>query len=277
VIERAYVFGSHEGLVGVLCEPEGGLVAERPVAVCANVGLNHRVGPNRLWVELARRLAQAGYATLRFDLSGFGDSLPRRDTRGDLERAVLDLQEALDFLAARRGARRFVLVANCSGTDSQHTLSLRDERVCGLLTIDGYAYRDASYWLRRALRVFQPARWRRRALQRRLRREGAQREPGAPRAEVWTRDIPTRAAFAADLDRLAARGVRALFLFTSGADLRYNHRGQFHRMFGHRDTVEVAWDGHADHLLSTAADRERFLRQALDWLRRCFPPDGGRP
>jgi pimeloyl-ACP methyl ester carboxylesterase len=275
VIERAHVYGSHDGLLGVLCEPAGGLRPERPVAVCANVGLNHRVGPNRLWVELARRLAAAGYATLRFDLSGFGDSLPRRDSGGDLERAVLDLREALDFLEAKKGARRFVLVANCSGTDSQHALALRDPRVVGTLTIDGYAYRDGLYWLHRALRVFQPARFARRARQRRLERERARREPGQPRQEVWTRDIPAREIFARDLETLAARGVQSFLLFTSGADLRYNHRAQFHRMFGRRDTVEVAWDCHADHLLSTAADREVFLAQAVDWMRRRFPPGEG--
>ncbi len=277
MIERAYLFGSHEGLVGVLCEPDGGLRTERPVAVCANVGLNHRVGPNRVWVDLARRLAEAGYATLRFDLSGFGDSEARREPGSDAERAVLDLKEALDFLALRKGASRFVLIANCSGTDSQHALALRDERVVGTVTVDGYGYRSPGYWLRYPLRFLQPARWRRRLLQRRLRAQPGRREPGAPRQEVWTRDIPTRAAYAADLARLCARGVRSLLLFTSGADLRYNHRAQFHHTFGHEEAVEVAWDGQADHLLSTAASRERFLASTLGFMRRHFPVAELRP
>ncbi len=274
MIERAYQFGSHEGLVGVLCEPEGGLRPGLPVAVCANVGLNHRVGPNRVWVDLARRLAEAGYATLRFDLSGFGDSEARRDSSTDVERARLDLREALDFLAARKGATRFVLVANCSGTDAQHALALQDERVVGTVTVDGYAYRSLGYWLRYGLRFLQPARWRRRLLQRRLRAKPKRPEPGAPRQEVWTRDIPTREAYARDLERLAARGVRSFLLFTSGADLRYNHRSQFQRLFGHAETIEVAWDGRADHLLSSAAERESFLARSVAFMRRHFPDSG---
>lgn len=271
MIERAHVFGSHQGLVGVLCEPDGGLRPERPVAVCANVGLNHRVGPNRVWVELARRLAAAGYATLRFDLSGFGDSAPRRDTRSDVERAVLDLREALDFLAQRKAAASFVLVANCSGTDSQHALALQDARVVGTVTVDGYAYRNATYWLlRQSLRFVHPARWRRWQRRLRLEERGAPREPGQMR-EVWTRDIPPRERFAADLDALVARGVRMLMVFTTGADLRYNHRGQFHRMFGHRDAIEVEYDARADHLLSAGANRERFLARTLAFMQQHFP------
>lgn len=271
MLERAYVFGSHQGLVGVLCEPQGGLRPECPVVVCANVGLNHRVGPNRVWVELARRLAQAGYATLRFDLSGFGDSEPRRDTRSDVERAALDLREALDFLAQRKGARRFVLVANCSGTDSQHVVALEDARVVGTVTIDGYAYRNAAYWLRRqVLRCVHPARWLRWQRRLRLEERDATREPGEMR-EVWTREFPTRERFAADLDALVTRGVRMLMVFTTGADLRYNHRGQFHALFGHRDAIEVEYDARADHLLSAGADREHFLARTQAFLQRHFP------
>lgn len=270
MIERACVFGSHRGLVGVLCEPAGGLRPERPVAVCANVGLNHRVGPNRAWVELARRLAQAGYATLRFDLSGFGDSQPRQDTRSGDERAALDLQEALDFLAQRKGAARFVLVANCSGTDSQHVVAMRDARVVGTVTVDGYAWRNTAYWVRRlALRYLDPARWRRWRRRRRLAAAAAAGEAGTTPA-VWTRSIPARARFASDLDQLVARGVRLLMVFTSGADLRYNHRGQFHALFGHRGAIEVEYDAHADHLLSSAEDRERFLERTVAFVRRHF-------
>ncbi len=268
--ERVLQFGSHGGLVGVLAEPAGGLVPGRPVAVMANVGLNHRVGPNRAWVDLGRRLAQAGFGALRFDLSGFGDSAPRHDTLADGERALLDLREALDTLASKRGATRFLLVANCSGTDSQHALALADARVCALVTVDGYAYPNTGYWLRHhGLRWFQPARWRRLLVNRRLARAGVGREPGEVE-EVWTRDIPTRERYAQDLDTLCARGVRLLLVFTSGVDMVYNHQGQFHALFGQRQAVEVLFDARADHLFSTHADRERFLEHTLAWTRRHF-------
>ena len=80
--ERVYKFGSHGGLVGILTEPVGDtqtLTDKRPAIVVSNVGLNHRPGPNRIWVEFARRMAEKGFVTLRFDLSGLGDSESRRD------------------------------------------------------------------------------------------------------------------------------------------------------------------------------------------------------
>src|ERR1700737_827583 len=99
VIERVHMFGSHRGLIGVLTEPlSTNKRPDAPAVVFSNVGLNHRVGPGRVYVELARKLAGAGFVALRFDLSGFGDSERRRTDGGDLDRAALDTREALDFL-----------------------------------------------------------------------------------------------------------------------------------------------------------------------------------
>jgi len=99
--ERIHNFGTHGGLVGVLTEPVGDALAlsgDRPAIVLSNVGLNHRTGPNRIWVELARRMAQKGFTTLRFDLSGLGDSPSRRDSLSDSERHLADMREAVEFV-----------------------------------------------------------------------------------------------------------------------------------------------------------------------------------
>ncbi len=117
--ERVFTFGTGDILMGVLTEPD----PERarpgaPAVVVSNVGLNPRIGPQRVWVELARALARLGFVTFRFDLNGLGDSLPRRDARNDLERAAVDLGEALDFLEKKRGFSRFVTIGMCSGVDA---------------------------------------------------------------------------------------------------------------------------------------------------------------
>jgi hypothetical protein len=39
-----------------------------------NMGANHRIGPRRINVKLARVLAARGVSSLRFDLGGVGDS-----------------------------------------------------------------------------------------------------------------------------------------------------------------------------------------------------------
>ena len=65
-------------LVGVLTEVPDDL-GTGPTAILLNVANQHHIGPNRLWVELARQWASDGIRALRVDLSGLGDS-PRRHT-----------------------------------------------------------------------------------------------------------------------------------------------------------------------------------------------------
>lgn len=271
--ERVAVFGPQRGLVGIVCEPD--VRRDGPAVLFSNVGLNHRVGPNRLWVDLARRLADEGFTSLRFDLSGLGDSEARADALSDHERAVLDTQDALAYLAEKHGASRFVLVANCSGVDPLHAVALTDPRVVGAVPMDGYCYRNRGYALRHwTLRFLEPRRWLR--LLRRRRHEGrrARREAGEAQ-EVWVRDIPTRDEFARDLGRLVTRGVRLLFVFTSGVDERYNHAGQFHDTFGYRDGVEVLYDPRADHLFSGERERTAVREATVEWMTRHF--SRGRP
>jgi hypothetical protein len=270
--ERAFCFGSEQGLVGVLCEPDTRR-AGAPAALFSNVGLNHRVGPNRTWVETARRLAELGLVSLRFDLSGVGDSEARRDTRSDLERAVLDTREALDFVNAKCGIDRFLLIANCSGVDSQHATALQEPRVVGAVAIDGYVYRNRGYALRRGLmRFFQPARWARRWRWRRLTSQARARGLAAGAQEVWKRDIPSPERFASDLAQLVRRRMKLLFIYTSGVDTHYNYRGQFHDMFGFRREAPVVFLPRADHLFSRESDRRELYAGICAWIEREFPP-----
>jgi pimeloyl-ACP methyl ester carboxylesterase len=270
VRETAHLFGSHGGLAGVLCLPAAP-AASAPAVVFWNVGLNHRVGPNRTWVEFARALAGAGFPSLRFDLSGLGDSAPRSDGPTDSERAALDVTEALDFLEQRGVASRFVLVANCSGVDSLHAVALEDPRVAGVVHIDGYAYRNAGYaWRRALLRLLQPERWRRFLLHRRHHRSG-QEAVAMEKQQLWKRDIPSRERYARDMAALVGRGVQVLLVFTGGLDLQYNHRKQFHDSFGHRGAVDVEFYPRFDHLLSRADDRRTVCDRLCGFMRRAFP------
>ena len=105
-----------------------------------NVGPLHRVGPHRMNVELARQLATVGVSSLRFDLSGLGDRVPARSGALTRDRAVADVREAMDYLAQRCGATRFVLVGHCSSADNAHRAAVVDTRVQGAVLIDGYSY-----------------------------------------------------------------------------------------------------------------------------------------
>jgi alpha-beta hydrolase superfamily lysophospholipase len=154
-------------LFGVLTEPVDAPPAPL-AAVLLNAGAIRRIGPNRMWVEAARRWAALGVSTLRLDLEGIGDA------EGDPERltdlAELYTQElvdqvcaALDALERRGVGRRFVLGGLCSGAYWSFHAALRDERVVAALMLNPQAlFWDESLEASRALRrgVLRTSSWR---------------------------------------------------------------------------------------------------------------------
>lgn len=86
-----------------------------PVAVFLSSGRSPHTGPNRLWVELARRWSVLGARCVRVDLSGWGDSDPREGKPAQVLRppeAFDDVRAVVDALGGPRGV---VLVGLCSG------------------------------------------------------------------------------------------------------------------------------------------------------------------
>ena len=75
--EKALLFGEGKSLVGIVTLPAESSPVDRPGIVILNAGVLHRVGPNRVHVQMARALAELGFTVLRFDLSSIGDSRAR--------------------------------------------------------------------------------------------------------------------------------------------------------------------------------------------------------
>lgn len=91
VVERAVSFGSQR-LFGIETEPLDGSAKGAATVFFLSAGDGPHTGPNRLWVDLARRWAGRGVRSVRFDLSGIGDSAARK---GQGERVVFS-QQAFD-------------------------------------------------------------------------------------------------------------------------------------------------------------------------------------
>ena len=90
-------FGPEGSLIGVITTPSDGQLA--PVAcLMLNMGANHRVGPRRINVKLARQMANSGIPSIRFDLAGLGDSGPAGGSEHFLTQAVFDLQAAMNLI-----------------------------------------------------------------------------------------------------------------------------------------------------------------------------------
>jgi alpha-beta hydrolase superfamily lysophospholipase len=147
-------------LFGVLTEPVEGGGADLG-AVLLNAGAIRRIGPNRMWVEMARRWAARGVPSLRLDLEGLGDS-DGDDTRfADvaelyIPQLVDQVQIAMDVLEAQGTAQRFVLVGLCSGAYWAFHGALRDERVAAAFmlnprTLFWDAAQETVRYLRRGL------------------------------------------------------------------------------------------------------------------------------
>jgi len=115
--ERLLRFGGEVDLFGVVCEPTEP-VAELPTIVLLNSGAANHVGPGRLYVELARRLAAQGFRSIRLDAQGLGDSVPKNfaDENNPYPSTVFrDVELTLAELKARFGAEKFILTGLCSG------------------------------------------------------------------------------------------------------------------------------------------------------------------
>lgn len=285
--ERAIQFGTGGALSGILTEPASrGASAGRPVVLMLNAGVLHRVGTCRLHVKVARALAERGFPSLRFDFSGIGDSLPRKDTLPFQKSSVLEVKDAMDHLGAQKGAQSFVLLGLCSGADAAFFTALEEPRAVGIVQIDAFAYRTPRWYVNHYLpRALDVGSWRRalahpkRTLDLLLRPEAklqdravAENEPDAD-APQYVRVFPPRAWTQEGLRKLAARGVRQYYLYTEGMSAHYNYAGQFleaNRGVAFGDTVEVAYWPDCDHLITARPHQKLAVSSITDFVARHF-------
>ncbi len=231
------------GTFGVLAEPAG----ERRdlTIVFLNAGSIRHIGPNRMYVEAARRWAAHGVPSLRLDVVPFGEADGSADPLRDDDAFytpgfTAQVPPALEALAQRGLPQRFLLTGLCSGAYwSLHVADL-DARVVSALLLNPRlllfdAQAGSRYELRRAMSVVTPSGFRRL-----LRAD----RPLA-RLLAVLRWLVTR-PFRRDQTPPASE-LEALFA-------RLRARGQH---------VELAFSGHEplhDELLHTAGDRTLTIR-----------------
>ena len=120
LVERAVKFGSDLKLFGIVSVPTARKETDdvKPAFVFLNCGSEHHAGPHRMYTILARKLAQFGALSLRFDIEGIGDSISignNADNESYSPVAIDDINEALDFLRSEYGVTRFILTGICAG------------------------------------------------------------------------------------------------------------------------------------------------------------------
>lgn len=275
--ERVLAFGTSGTLHGVLTEPSPQDRLEGvPAILFWNVGTNHHVGPHRVFVDLARRLANLGFTSLRFDTSGLGDSAASRDdTRPDTERKLSDVREAMQTLTKQRGFERFVLVGFCSSVDAAHAVGVQSPEVVGIVYLEGYQYRTQRFYLQYPQRLLNRNRWERLL---RLRYPKFFNEPESLHDRsldpetVFVRDYPTPEQLTLDMRKLHQRGVRMLAIY-SGGDTNYGYEDQFYDFVKAPEvskSLELVFYPSADHTFFLVEHRERVMDRVTAWLMREF-------
>lgn len=278
VHERVLRLGSEGHLVAIATDPPAPLAA--PGVIFLNAGVLHRVGPHRLHVLLARRLAAAGIAAVRMDLSGIGDSSPVPSGMSFRASSVADVRAAMDGLGSDGTGARFVLFGLCSGADNALATAIADPRVAGLVLIDPPAYATPqSRWRRRRLSLRDPAyllslpQRAAQAVARRIRRYwsalAVRGEAHANAAPAPGRQPPPLPEYRRDLLALVERGVRILAIYSGVMGDRYNAQGQFHEFLPElRGRIELAWFPHANHTFTERAAQAELADTVMAWIEK---------
>ncbi|HEY7172913.1 MAG TPA: alpha/beta fold hydrolase [Vicinamibacterales bacterium] len=280
--EHATLVGAERGLVTIVTDPPRS--AAEPgnglAAIFLNAGVIHRVGPSRLYVQLARELARDGWVGARFDHAGIGDSPARRDGLPFEECAISEVREVMDSLEHTRGIRRFVLIGLCSGAVTAFEAAGVDPRVVGAVLINPQGFNGSlewntyvvnraqarKYWTRS---LFSVASWRKaltgRADYRRICAVLWQRASAARSAEPRITAVATRVA--TRLHDMLARGVKVLLVCSEG-----DEGFEYMRVILGRDVrrmtpanLTVATLPGADHSLTLRDGHAHVLENVRSW------------
>ena len=267
--EISVTFGAERHLVGTLTLPAGGTPA-KVAFVLLNAGVVHRIGPHRINVKLARHLARLGFASLRFDLSGQGDSRMPVSTLDFSQQAVADIRAAMDHLARTADVHRFAITGICSGADNGWNTAQADPRVVGLCMLDGYVYpTPKTRWMRYRLRARGPILsavlpWLRRKLV-------TLRTPKDDQVQAGDgRTPPSREAYARTMQSLVDRGVDVCLVYTGSMLALYNYAEQYREAFaghGFATRVRSEYQPTIDHTVTPLSAQRRLLELVGDWAR----------
>lgn len=250
--ESCCQFGPRRLLAGILTEPAA--PARRASVVLVSAGVTPKFGPFRLYTELARRLAQQGFRTLRFDLGGIGDSGQEYEGHPLKQRTQLQIGAALDYLSERFQLDGIVLGGLCSGAEDAFRQAEQDSRVTRVLMLDPFAYRTPGFMWRDL---------RHRAKQRLL-RAVRHNVPVVARGgrSLVNYEHMSLAESNRILQVLLARRVRLHFVYTAGMRRYFNHEGQLQKMFRDIDfdgLVRLDYLPNVDHTQLLEADRRTLI------------------
>ena len=298
ITETAEYLDPGRTLFGILTAPRSAASGTAAAAVTAkgprkgilllNAGGTHRIGPNRLYVTLARRWASLGHAVLRMDISGVGDSPPRPGEAENViytARAAEDITQAVRYLRERAAVTDCRALGLCSG--AYHALKaavggapleavvminpltffwkegmsldapLPDQRVIS----EAQRYQQTAFRLRSWLKLMRGEVDVGRVAQIMIRRAGSllNRHWGNLARRL---QLPVTDDLGRELESVAQRGIRMLFVFAAhdpGLELLRTQGGSCVGKLRQRQQLEIQVIGGADHTFTARPVRERLI------------------
>jgi len=145
VREEVLRFGPKGGFFGVLTEPvDESLSRGKPLIIFSNTAGNYRIGPNRMYVEMGRKLATLGLRSVRMDVSGIGDSVIWEDEGlnhpyGD--QLTEDVRTLMRHLEKQGRADRFGVAGLCSGAFVAYHTAVADPAVTSIVLINPQTFK----------------------------------------------------------------------------------------------------------------------------------------
>jgi alpha/beta superfamily hydrolase len=138
VSEQPVFVDAARHVYGVLTSPRTATASGRAVLLL-NAGAIHHVGPNRLYVALARRWAAEGHHVLRLDITGIGDSPARAGETENIvysSRAIEDISAAVSWLRKHPQVSSVWSIGLCSGAYHALKGAVAGQDVSGIIAIN---------------------------------------------------------------------------------------------------------------------------------------------
>jgi hypothetical protein len=282
--EEIISFGENNRLTGIMTYPVNDNISiERPAVIMLNAGLVHRIGPFRFYVDLARLFAEKNFITLRFDLSGLGDSTFSTDNSEFEKYAITDTDIAMDYITSKTGIKTFVLLGLCSGADNIHAITKINNKVIGCILLDAYGYPTRLFSLHKyidtfhyyLISIFSMDKWISFFKKKSSKTLYSKSNSSADKTAVLLsqRNWPEQNEAEKDILDFIKRGIKLLYIYSGGVPYYYNYRKQFYDMFpslNKSNNLFVKFFPKADHTYTSINQRKLMLECICSWLYNSF-------
>jgi hypothetical protein len=282
--ENIVTFGGDKKLVGIVSlPPNAEQASEKPGIILLDSGTLHRVGPHRLFTDLARELTVTGFITFRFDFSGIGDSKSFTNSDTYEKLTINETMEAMTFLSSKTNVRSFIIVGLCSGADIIHPVTVMDTRVIGGILLDAYGYNTHGYNLHHYRKkvmfytkaVFSFGKWK--TYIKKTAENFLLQRTVTNKTQIdfkIYRSWPIQQKTEADILAVIQRNVKLLYIYSGGVPYYYNYKNQFNDMFpsvAKTRKVHVEYIENADHTYTIIEEREKLFSKINTWVATSFP------